>query len=802
MIRVPSLAALSAVIVLSTILSAPAGAGTPVSDVPAAASTAVSTAVSTAASVPANVQAAAVTAGGLGSGQLFDVAPARLVDTRPGRSTVDGQFNGDGQFAGQRVVQVTGRGGVPTSGVGAVVLNVTATGSQRTGHTTVYPGGSFRPNASNLNFAPGVTIPNSVVAKVGVDGTINVYNSSPVDLIIDVSGWFPKVSDYTGLEPARLADTRAGRDTVDGLDAGLGAFSGNRSLQVAGRGGVPADGVGSAVLNVTVVARKSSGYTTVYPSGGSRPNSSNVNFSGGDTVANSVFAKVGSDGKIMLYNSSGTDVIVDVVGWLPKTADYRGGTPARLVDTRPARATIDGQENGRGAFVGSRSFKVAGRAGVPTDAFAVVLNVTVVAPVGGGYSTVFASGTSRPDTSNLNFAKGRTASNLVVTKLGSDGKVAVFNLHTAHVVIDVAGWLPQGVSFTQVSAGGNHTCGVTATGGAECWGSNTFGQLGDGTTINSSKPVGVSGMGSSVASISAGTNHTCAVMVSGEARCWGSNTSGQIGNGDTDVESGQLTPVTVTDMSSGVASISAGANHTCAITTSGEAKCWGSNDLGQIGDGSSSPRLTPVSVTGLPTGVTSISAGSTHSCAVMAEAAKCWGYNNRGQLGDGTTSLSTTPVNVNGLGERVSSISVGGSHSCAVIDGAARCWGLNDHGQLGDGTQSDGWIPSPVLGLGSGVASISAGGATSCALTTTGQTKCWGDNFLGQLGDGLPFDSSEPVEPMYLGSQVSSVSAGGNHTCVVAEHDLLRCWGSNGSGQLGDATLANRLSPVYVKPGG
>ena len=309
--------------------------------------------------------------------------------------------------------------------------------------------------------------------------------------------------------------------------------------------------------------------------------------------------------------------------------------------------------------------------------------------------------------------------------------------------VDVVG-LASGV--IAISAGDRHSCALTAAGGVKCWGSNQFGQLGDGTTTNSTTPVDVAGLASDVAAITGGDTHTCALTATGGVKCWGSNQFGQLGDGTT---ANRTTPVDVVGLASGVAAITGNVASTCALSDAGAVTCWGWNSAGQLGDGTTTNRTAPVDVIGLDAGVASISAGagSFHACAVTSEGAvKCWGSNQFGQLGDATTTDRTTPVDVAGLGSGIAAVSNGGAHSCALsAAGAVKCWGVNTRGQLGDGTTATPDVPVDVVGLGADVVSISVGSAHSCALTSGGAARCWGSNNLGQVGDGSNTNRSTPV---------------------------------------------------------
>ena len=347
-----------------------------------------------------------------------------------------------------------------------------------------------------------------------------------------------------------------------------------------------------------------------------------------------------------------------------------------------------------------------------------------------------------------------------------------------------------------ISTGEYTNCAVTDVGGVKCWGYNYNGELGNGTATDSLTPVDVSGLTSGVVFVSNGYKHTCALTSTGGVKCWGFNVDGELGDGSIISKN---TPVDVSGLTSGVAGISANGYHTCAVMNTGMVKCWGYNAFGELGDGTTTNRNSPVNVTGLTSGVSVVKAGLYHTCALMsAGGVKCWGQNYNGQLGDATVINKLIPVNVSGLTSGVAALSAGGLHTCALISDGLKCWGYNLYGQLGNGTTTDSRTPVSVSGLTSGVKAISSGSRHTCALTTSNAAKCWGDNQYGELGNGTTGMSTFPVNVSGLTSGVNVIRAGYWDSCALMTGGGLKCWGDNQYGELGDGTYNNALTPVTV----
>jgi alpha-tubulin suppressor-like RCC1 family protein len=351
-----------------------------------------------------------------------------------------------------------------------------------------------------------------------------------------------------------------------------------------------------------------------------------------------------------------------------------------------------------------------------------------------------------------------------------------------------------------ISVGGRHACALITTGEVNCWGANSWGQLGDGTVRTRSRAVSVRGLSGKAVAITAGRYYTCAVIGTRRVECWGSNYSRQLGNPHPGYT---VRPVPVTLLSGAVAAVSAGERHACALMTDSTVRCWGSDGSGQLGLGLSTSPSGPVR--GFHGQPVAVSAGSYHTCAVTSEGTiDCWGSNYFGQLGTGTLFSTTVPVAASGLSQPASAITAGQDHTCALLrSGSLECWGWNGLGQLGDGTKTDRASAVQTAGLPGEPIAVSAGGRHTCVLATTiggrGEVACWGANNHGQVGDGTTAARSRPVPVDGLAESAAAVDAGEEHTCALLLPGTVACWGANGSGQLGDGSSRDAPKPVTVQ---
>lgn len=351
------------------------------------------------------------------------------------------------------------------------------------------------------------------------------------------------------------------------------------------------------------------------------------------------------------------------------------------------------------------------------------------------------------------------------------------------------------LAWTWIGAGLINSCGVTTHGTLYCWGENDHAAFGEGAAgiVSSSTPVALESDLYFVR-VRMGGGHICARTYGSEPYCWGASGFGERGNGV--ISNEQSTPVRVHNLDS-VAQLAASGNHTCAITHEQTAYCWGRNAQGQLGDGTTTDRTRPVAVEGSLTfrnlDANLASVLGNHTCGVTTEGdAYCWGPNESGELGDGTTSARSSPTLVQGDLD-LEQIAAGAAHTCGLTTaGEAWCWGGNGGGQLGDGTDEDRLEPARVE-TDLTFEQITAGNDHTCAVTSQNTVHCWGLNSSGQLGDGTTLARSTPVE-VSGGLSVASIDAGTATTCVVTAEGAGYCWGRG----LGNGSFRNQLEPVRV----
>jgi alpha-tubulin suppressor-like RCC1 family protein len=405
----------------------------------------------------------------------------------------------------------------------------------------------------------------------------------------------------------------------------------------------------------------------------------------------------------------------------------------------------------------------------------------------------------------------------------------------ALAVLAVVGWANPSnaealTGVTSVTTGYYHGCAALANGQARCWGWATDGQLGNGSTdaeysaaVTVRSPSG-NGPLTGVRAVASGDDHSCALLTNTQVRCWGANDYGQLGDGGDEL---QALPVAVRNVAgtgnlTSVVQISAAGETTCAVLRNSQVRCWGDNGYGQLGNedaGSWAETPVPVydvSLLGALTGVTQVDVGNSATCARLANGqARCWGDNDYGELGDGTDDPRERPVvvrNARNTGPLVNvrRISVGFYHTCATItDGSVRCWGYNDYGEVGDGSDDTRLLPVVVRNAGNtgplrGISYVDAGAYHTCALRTDGGARCWGEADYGELGNGqLTPDRGLPVTVRNAGDNgnlagVTQLQATDYHTCVRLQNGQARCWGYGSYGGLGNGDDSDSALPVKV----
>jgi alpha-tubulin suppressor-like RCC1 family protein len=331
----------------------------------------------------------------------------------------------------------------------------------------------------------------------------------------------------------------------------------------------------------------------------------------------------------------------------------------------------------------------------------------------------------------------------------------------------------------------------------ECWGSNIFGELGDGSLTSSSTPQPIkafSSFSTQGTRVSAGYEFACGVG-GGAVQCWGVNNASQLGN-QSDQNSQTAVPVTGLPATAPVVSVAAGESHACALTDKGAVYCWGADDVGQLGQGTTGETIAAaIPVPSLQRGVSALSAGDDFTCAALTNGTvQCWGNNNAGQLGTGTLLNSSKPAAIPQL-SGVSSVCAGFGFACATSSGGVYCWGYGGDCQLGNGLCRSSSTPVAVSTL-SGATQVACAGEVACAIVS-GSVYCWGNGPLGNASVFPPNGAPTPVAVMGLGTGVTSVSVGASSACAIV-HGAPMCWGSNSMGQLGNGGAVSDLIATRV----
>ena len=362
---------------------------------------------------------------------------------------------------------------------------------------------------------------------------------------------------------------------------------------------------------------------------------------------------------------------------------------------------------------------------------------------------------------------------------------------------------------TTLSAGGEHTCAILDNGSVSCWGSGIDGQLGNGLGYNHNSPTLTSslGAGRTAIALSSGGYHTCAILDNGAVSCWGEGDYGELGNGGT---SQQNSPSLTSSLGTGrtAVALSSGTAYTCAILDNGSVSCWGSGKDGHLGNGGTSDKLTPTLTSSLGADRTAValSVGPAHTCAILDNGAvSCWGAGGYGQLGNGGSSNKLTPTLTSslGAGRTAVALSVGYAHTCAILDnGAVSCWGGGSNGKLGNGGTSNKLTPTLTSSLGTNRTAIalSSGHHHTCAILDNGAVSCWGEGGAGRLGNGGTSNKLTPTLTSSLGTNrtVVALSSGEYHTCAILDNGSISCWGIGINGQLGNGGTSDKTTPTLT----
>lgn len=712
------------------------------------------------------------------------LTPARFMDTRFDGTTIDDRYVGwDKLLPGMtHPLQIAGRGDVPTDAT-AAFLNVTAVDPEADGYLTIFPCGADVPNASNVNYLAGQTIPNAAFVKLSGDGDVCIATHAITHVVIDVTGFVSPQNTPVAVEPARLADTRSDGSTVDGAGQRTGIVTPASPLvvPVAGRAGVPGT-TSAAFLNVAAVDPTNAGYLTVYPCGGDAPNASNVNYFAGQTRAGAAFTKLDGQGRACIATLVPTHVVVDVAGHVPAGDAPVGFAPERMLDTRVDGATIDGDHRATGRVAGGDSYRlpVAGRGSVPATAGAVIANVTAVDPSADGFLTAYPCDADAPNASNVNYRAGITTANsaFVRVSLDGDGALCIRTRVDTDIVVDVAAYVelpgsedgsplnenaqpvPQQIegidAAVDVAVGTDFACAALESGKAQCWGEGFYGSLGNDSQdpAPGNAPAEVAGL-EGVTSIDAGDRAACAIDA-GDVYCWGE------WDGIWGYKYGSAAPVQVTDLT-GPLDVQVGGSHACALMNDGTVRCWGDNYFSAVNPQVSSNRVfdDPVGVPGI-SNATAISVSALSTCALLnTGAVKCWGAY------DGMVNVapagSTSAIGPNSAG-----------HCLLQPDGESGCWRAD--------REDTEWTDAPAVPLSTSFAEghsvVTGGSAHVCGLAGSGDVRCAGDNFDGATGHPTALWVERPHQVSNL-SDVTTIDGEWISYCALTAGGDVSCWGAD-----------------------
>jgi len=347
-----------------------------------------------------------------------------------------------------------------------------------------------------------------------------------------------------------------------------------------------------------------------------------------------------------------------------------------------------------------------------------------------------------------------------------------------------------GIPRPHIAVGYDHSVTNSQSGVVRSFGDNNFKQLGIGSGPSQSTPVSPTGLASiNMKAAAGGGRHACAAPVAGQVYCWGNNSNAQA-TGDPSTVLNQADPVAVMGVTGEYVQVVAGDSHSCAVQKSGGVICWGGNNSGECGNGSTSTKAAATTVAGLTISVTKIATFRRHTCAVLGNGSvQCWGLNSYGQLGTGDYNQRSTATTPNSLraGVSVVDVAAGNDHNCALYqDGVVQCIGQNDTGQIGQGVNTHSYTVYTTVPLGAASA-ISAGNDFTCAIyNSQSGVACWGEGSAGQLGNGAFADSSSPVAVVGLSGTIVGITAGDTFACALNSAGAVYCWGSNASRQLGN----------------